>query len=111
MVPLAAAPVSRITQLFLGRTPEPQSRLGQIAGEVKEALGAVKPLQSFNGQEAALDYFEREQTLYRTSVVRAAWARRSVPALMEVRTALATSGTLSYAASRPPRSPPHLRSL
>jgi len=100
MVPLAAAPVSRITQLFLRRTQEAQSRLGQIAGEVKEALGAVKPLQSFNGQEAALDYFEREQTLYRTSVVRAAWARSSVPALMEVLAALAISGTLGYAASR-----------
>src|SRR5258707_363321 len=100
MVPLAAAPVSRITQAFLRRTQEAQSRLGQIAGEVKEALGAVKPIQSFNGQEAALDHFEQEQTLYRTSVVRAAWARSSVPALMEILAALAISGTLGYAASR-----------
>jgi ATP-binding cassette, subfamily B, bacterial MsbA len=100
MVPLAAAPVSRITQAFLRRTQEAQSRLGQIAGEVKETLGAVKPIQSFNGQEAALDYFGQEQTHYRTSVVRAAWARSSVPALMEVLAALAISGTLGYAASR-----------
>lgn len=99
MVPLAAAPVSRITQAFLGRTQEAQTRLGQIAGEVKEALAAVKPIQSFNAQEAALDYFEHEQTLYRISVTRAAWTRSLVPALMEILAALAISGTLGYAAS------------
>jgi len=110
MVPLAAAPVSRITQVFLRRSEEAQWQLGQIAGQVKEALGSVRAIEAFNAEDAALRRFEAEQTRYRVSVTRAAWARSAVPALMEVLAALAITGTLGYAASRsvPPE---HLVSL
>ena len=110
MVPLAASPVSRITQAFLRRSQEAQRLAGQIAGQVKEALGSMRAIQAFNVEDAALRHFQDEQTRYRVSVTRAAWARSAIPGLMEVLAAVAITGTLGYAASQsvPPE---HLVSL
>src|SRR5262249_18790731 len=47
IVPVAAVPVSRLTQLLLARIREGQTRMGELAAQVKEGLGAVKTIQAF----------------------------------------------------------------
>jgi subfamily B ATP-binding cassette protein MsbA len=111
IVPVAAWPVSRLTQFVLSKTREGQSWLGDLAAQIKEGLGAVKTIQAFNAQQAEMTRFGAHLVKQERAMIRAGWARTSVPALMEVLAAVALAGVLVFAATTQSISPESLTSL
>ncbi|HKD40121.1 MAG TPA: ABC transporter ATP-binding protein [Myxococcaceae bacterium] len=111
IVPIAALPVSRLTRLLLSKTREGQARLGDLAAQVKEGLGAVKMIQAFNAQKAEMIRFEAHSAKHRRAMTRAGWARGGIPALMEVLAAIALAGVLAFTALTQSVSPENLISL
>ncbi len=111
IVPIAAWPVSRLTQFLLSKMREGQARLGTLAAQVKEGLGAVKMIQAFNAQKAEMIRFAAHSAKQERAMTRAGWARASVPALMEVLAAFALAGVLAFAATTESISPESLISL
>jgi subfamily B ATP-binding cassette protein MsbA len=111
IVPIAALPVSRLTQFLLSKTREGQARLGELAAQVKEGLGALKMIQAFNAQKAEMIRFAAHSAKHQRAMTRAGWARGSIPALMEVLAATALAGVLAFTAASQAVSPEILMSL
>jgi subfamily B ATP-binding cassette protein MsbA len=111
VVPIAFFPVSRMTRFLLSKTREGQARLGQLAAQLKEGLGAVKMIQAFNAQKAELIRFSAHSAKHERAMTRAGWARGGIPALMEVLAAVALAGVLAFTAFNPSISPENLFSL
>jgi len=99
IVPVAAFPVSRLTRLLLSRIREGQIRLGELAAQVKEGLGAVKTIQAFNAQRAEMARFEARSAEHRLAMTRAGWARAAIPSLMEGLAAVGLAGALGFTAA------------
>lgn len=99
VVPLAVFPASRLTAALLRRTREGQAALGSIAGQVQEGLGALRTIQAFNAEAAEEARFVRQTAKVERALVRAAWTRSAVPALMELFASAAIAGSLAWAIS------------
>jgi subfamily B ATP-binding cassette protein MsbA len=100
-----------MTRFLLAKTREGQARLGQLAAQLKEGLGAVKMIQAFNAQKAELIRFSAHSAKHERAMTRAGWARGGIPALMEVLAAVALAGVLAFTAFNPSISPENLFSL
>jgi subfamily B ATP-binding cassette protein MsbA len=99
ILPIAAIPVSRLTRGFLRKSHQAQERIGMLAGQVNEGLGALRTLQAFNAESAELSRFQSSLAQYRQAITQAGWLRTLVPALMEILGAVAIGGALGFAAS------------
>jgi subfamily B ATP-binding cassette protein MsbA len=99
VVPAAIIPAQRLTRLMLERTREGQSGLGELVGQVREGIGAVRTLQAFNAEAVECQRLHRRAEQIERSLRRAAWARGSIPGIMEVLAALAIAGILVWTAS------------
>ena len=99
VVPLAAIPVARLTRAVLRRTREGQARLGGMAGQLREALAAVRTVQAYGVEPAEAARFGARADSHARTLSRAAWARAAVPALTEVLAAAAIAAVLVWAAS------------
>jgi len=99
ILPIAAIPVSRLTRGFLRKSHQAQERIGMLAGQVNEGLGALRTLQAFNAESAELSRFQSSLAQYRKAITQAGWRRTLVPALMEIMGAVAIGGALGFAAS------------
>jgi len=97
VVPVAGIPVARLTRSVLRRTREGQARLGGMAGQLREALAAVRTVQAYGVEEAEAARFSARAEAHADTLARAAWARAAVPALTEVLAALAVAGVLVWA--------------
>jgi len=111
IIPFAAMAVSRITKLLLQKAREGQASLGELAAQVKEGLGAAKMIQAFNAQSAEMARFTSQSVKHERAMTRAAWARASIPAVMEVLAAIALAGVLAFASLSQSVSPERLISL
>jgi len=111
VVPIAGFPVARLTRFLLSKTREGQARLGQLAAQLKEGLGAVRMIQAFNAQKAELIRFAAHSAKHERAMTRAGWARGGTPALMEVLAAIALAGVLAFTAYDSSVSPENLFSL
>jgi subfamily B ATP-binding cassette protein MsbA len=111
IVPFAAVAVSKMTKLLLQKTREGQASLGELAAQVKEGLGAAKMIQAFNAQAAEMARFAAQSAKHERAMTRAAWARVSTPAVMEVLAAIALAGVLAFASLTQSVSPERLISL
>src|SRR5262249_14104373 len=98
VVPLAAVPVAKLTRAVLRRTREGQARLGGMAGQLREALAAVRTVQAHGGQPAEAARFGARASSHAETLSRAAWARAAVPALTEVLAAVAIAAVLLWSA-------------
>ncbi len=99
VVPLAVFPASRLTAALLRRTREGQAALGTIAGQVQEGLGALRTIQAFNAEAVEGARFSRQAAKVERALIRAAWTRSAVPALMEIFASVAIAGSLAWAIS------------
>ncbi|HUM10470.1 MAG TPA: ABC transporter ATP-binding protein [Myxococcaceae bacterium] len=97
VVPVAGFPVSRLTRSVLRRTREGQVRLGGMAGQLREALAAVRTVQAYGVEAAEAARFSARAEAHAATLARAAWARAAVPAVTEVLAALAVAGVLVWA--------------
>jgi len=97
VVPLAGLPVARLTRSVLRRTREGQARLGGMAGQLREALEAIRTVQAYGVEEAEAGRFSARAEAHASTLARAAWARAAVPALTEVLAALAVAAVLVWA--------------
>ncbi len=111
VVPIAGFPVARLTRFLLSKTREGQARLGQLAAQLKEGLGAVRMIQAFNAQKAELIRFSAHSAKHERAMTRAGWAKGGTPALMEVLAAVALAGVLAFTAYDALVSPENLFSL
>ena len=111
IVPFAGMAVSKMTKLLLQKTREGQTSLGELAAQVKEGLGAAKMIQAFNAQAAEMARFASQSARHERAMTRAAWARASIPAVMEVLAAIALAGVLAFASLTQSVSPERLISL
>jgi ATP-binding cassette, subfamily B, bacterial MsbA len=99
VVPVAAVPVARLTQAVLRRTREGQARLGGMAGQLREALQAIRTVQAYGVESFEANRFASRAMAHAKALSRAAWARAGVPAFTEVLAAGAIAGVLAWAAS------------
>lgn len=97
-VPVAGVPVARLTRSVLRRTREGQVRLGGMAGQLREALAAVRTVQAYGAEAAEATRFSSRAGAHAASLSRAGWARAAVPAVTEVLAALAVAAVLAWAA-------------
>ncbi len=97
VVPVAGVPVARLTRSVLRRTREGQVRLGGMAGQLREALAAVRTVQAYGVEPAEAARFASRADAHATTLARAAWARAAVPAVTEVLAAVAVAGVLVWA--------------
>jgi subfamily B ATP-binding cassette protein MsbA len=97
VVPVAGIPVARLTRSVLRRTREGQARLGSMAGQLREALAAVRTVQAYGAEEAEAARFRTRADAHAATLARAAWARAAVPAVTEVLAALAVAAVLVWA--------------
>ena len=111
IVPFAGMAVSKMTKVLLQKTREGQASLGELAAQVKEGLGAAKMIQAFNAQAAEMARFAVQSAKHEQAMTRAAWARASIPAVMEVLAAIALAGVLAFASLTQSVSPERLISL
>ncbi len=111
VVPVAGLPVARLTRSVLRRTREGQVRLGGMAGQLREALGAVRTVQAYGVEGAEAARFSARAEAHAATLARAAWARAAVPALTEVLAALAVAGVLVWAAGSMEVAPERLLSF
>ena len=111
VVPLAGVPVARLTRSVLRRTREGQTRLGGMAGQLREALGAVRTVQAYGVEQAEASRFAARAGAHADTLARAAWARAAVPALTEVLAALAVAVVLVWAAGNVQVAPERLLSF
>ena len=111
IVPFAAMAVSKMTKLLLQKAREGQASLGELAAQVKEGLGAAKMIQAFNSQAAEMARFAARSAKHEHAMTRAAWARASIPAVMEVLAAIALAGVLAFASLTQSVSPERLISF
>ena len=98
VVPVAGVPVARLTRSVLRRTREGQVRLGGMAGQLREALAAVRTVQAYGVEEAEAGRFASRAEAHAATLARAAWARAAVPAVTEVLAAVAVAAVLVWAA-------------
>lgn len=96
-VPIAVWPASRLTKLLLARVRFAQTALGELAGQVREGLGALRTVKAYQAQSLELKRFDARAESVATALVKAGWSRAGVPALMEVLAAAAIAGTLALA--------------
>ncbi len=96
-VPVAVWPASRLTQLLLARVRYAQAALGELAGQVREGIGALRTVKAYQAQSLELQRFDARAGQVATALVKAGWSRAGVPALMEVLAAAAIAGTLALA--------------
>jgi ATP-binding cassette, subfamily B, bacterial MsbA len=111
VVPVAGIPVARLTRSVLRRTREGQARLGGMAGQLREALGAVRTVQAYGVEEAEAERFSARADAHAATLARAAWARAAVPAITEVLAALAVAAVLVWAGGRMEVAPERLLSF
>jgi subfamily B ATP-binding cassette protein MsbA len=111
VVPVAGIPVARLTRSVLRRTREGQARLGGMAGQLREALGAVRTVQAYGVEEAEAGRFSARADAHAATLARAAWARAAVPAVTEVLAALAVAAVLVWAGGRMEVAPERLLSF
>jgi subfamily B ATP-binding cassette protein MsbA len=111
VVPLAGVPVARLTRSVLRRTREGQMRLGGMAGQLREALAAVRTVQAYGVEEAEARRFASRADAHAATLARAAWARAAVPALTEVLAAVAVAAVLVWAAGSRDVAPERLLSF
>ena len=111
VVPLAGVPVARLTRSVLRRTREGQTRLGGMAGQLREALGAVRTVQAYGVEQAEASRFAARAGAHADTLARAAWSRAAVPALTEVLAALAVAAVLVWAAGNVQVAPERLLSF
>ena len=111
VVPLAGVPVAHLTRSVLRRTREGQVRLGGMAGQLREALGAVRTVQAYGVEQAEAARFAARAGAHATTLARAAWARAAVPALTEVLAAVAVAAVLVWAAGNMEVAPERLLSF
>jgi subfamily B ATP-binding cassette protein MsbA len=111
VVPLAGLPVARLTRSVLRRTREGQTRLGGMAGQLREALGAVRTVQAYGAEGAEATRFAARADAHAATLARAAWARAAVPALTEVLAAVAVAVVLVWAAGNVEVAPERLLSF
>ena len=97
VVPVAGIPVARLTRSVLRRTREGQARLGGMAGQLREALAAVRTVQAYGAEKAEATRFRSRADAHAATLARAAWARAAVPAVTEVLAALAVAAVLVWA--------------
>jgi len=97
VVPVAGIPVARLTRSVLRRTREGQARLGGMAGQLREALAAVRTVQAYGAEEAEAARFRGRAEAHAATLARAAWARAAVPAVTEVLAAIAVAAVLVWA--------------
>jgi ATP-binding cassette, subfamily B, bacterial MsbA len=98
VVPVAAVPVARLTQSVLRRTREGQARLGGMAGQLREALQAIRTVQAYGVESFEANRFASRAMGHAKALSRAAWARAGVPAFTEVLAAGAIAAVLAWAA-------------
>jgi len=103
--------VARLTQSVLRRTREGQMRLGGMAGQLREALAAVRTVQAYGVEEAEARRFASRADAHAETLARAAWARAAVPALTEVLAAVAVAVVLVWAAGSMTVAPERLLSF
>src|SRR5262249_18263519 len=77
---------------------EGQARLGGMAGQLREALGAVRTVQAYGVEQAEAARFSSRAEVHAATLARAAWARAAVPALAEGLGARAGGAGLVWAA-------------
>ena len=110
-VPIAVWPASRLTQLLLRRVRFAQNALGELAGQVREGLGALRTVKAYQAQSLELKRFDARAESVATALVKAGWSRAGVPALMELLAAAAIAGTLALALGANIASPENLVSF
>jgi subfamily B ATP-binding cassette protein MsbA len=103
--------VARLTRAVLRRTREGQMRLGGMAGQLREALAAVRTVQAYGVEEAEARRFSSRADAHAATLARAAWARAAVPALTEVLAAVAVAAVLVWAAGNLTVAPERLLSF
>ncbi len=111
VVPLAGVPVARLTRSVLRRTREGQVRLGGMAGQLREALAAVRTVQAYGVEAAEAARFASRADAHSETLARAAWARSAVPAVTEVLAAVAVAAVLVWAAGSMQVAPERLLSF
>src|SRR5260370_1909808 len=84
VVPIAGFPVARLTRFLLSKTREGQARLGQLAAQLKEGLGAVRMIPAFKAPKAELIPFSAPPAKHDPAMTPAGWAKCGTPPLMEV---------------------------
>jgi len=97
VVPIAGVPVARLTRSVLRRTREGQVRLGGMAGQLREALAAVRTVQAYGVENVESARFATRADAHAETLARAAWARSAVPAVTEVLAAVAVAAVLVWA--------------
>src|SRR5262249_9205837 len=80
VVPVAGIPVARLTRSVLRRTREGQARLGGMAGQLREALAAVRTVQAYGAEEAEAARFRGRAEAHAAPLPRAPPARTAGPA-------------------------------
>lgn len=111
VVPLAGVPVARLTRSVLRRTREGQVRLGGMAGQLREALAAVRTVQAYGAEQTEAARFAARADAHADTLARAAWARSAVPAVTEVLAAVAVAAVLVWAAGSMEVAPERLLSF
>ncbi|MGZ6070129.1 MAG: ABC transporter ATP-binding protein, partial [Myxococcaceae bacterium] len=111
VVPLAGVPVARLTRSVLRRTREGQVRLGGMAGQLREALAAVRTVQAYGVEELEATRFAARADAHAETLARAAWARSAVPAVTEVLAAVAVAAVLVWASGSMEVAPERLLSF
>ena len=111
VVPLAGVPVARLTRSVLRRTREGQVRLGGMAGQLREALAAVRTVQAYGAEQAEASRFAARADAHAETLARAGWARSAVPAVTEVLAAVAVAAVMVWAAGSMDVAPERLLSF
>jgi subfamily B ATP-binding cassette protein MsbA len=99
LIPVAVVPVARLTRAVLQRTREGQARLGGMAGQLREALQAIRTVQAYGVEPSEARRFASRAVAHARALSRAAWARAAVPAFTEVLAASAIAAVLIWAAT------------
>lgn len=95
IIPIAAFPVSRLTRKFMKRIREGQRGLGTLAGQVQEGLSGIKTIQAFGGHDTELARFSGQSRDYQDALIRGAWAKGTIPGVMELLAATGIAVALS----------------
>ncbi len=96
LTPIAIVPASKISARLLSLSKAGQQALASLARQLDEGFGALRTIQAFGAKQQVLDRFARRSNALRQTIVRAGWARASIPGVMEVLASCSIAGTLVF---------------
>jgi ATP-binding cassette, subfamily B, bacterial MsbA len=96
ITPIAIAPASKISARLLSLSQAGQQALASLARQLDEGFGALRTIQAFGAKQQVLDGFADRSNTLRQTIVRAGWARATIPGVMEILASCSIAGTLLF---------------